>query len=125
MQNQDNQCFKWSVTRALNPVDKNAERITNELKDQSKKMIWSGLEFPVELIKIGIFEKNNPEISVNVSGFVVDVQPLRISKMKRTQVVNLLLIQKHYCVIKNMGRLLSSQVSKQRIKSILFELSFN
>ena len=31
MKNQDNQCFKWSVTRALNPVDKHAERITKEL----------------------------------------------------------------------------------------------
>ena len=27
MKNEDDQCFKWSVTRALNPVDKNAEQI--------------------------------------------------------------------------------------------------
>ena len=66
----------------------------------------------MELGKIGIFEENNPEISVNVFGFEDDVHPLRISKTKRTQVVNLLLIQKHYCVIKNISRLLTSQVSK-------------
>ena len=35
MKNDDDQCFKWSVTRSLNPVDKNAERITKELKKQS------------------------------------------------------------------------------------------
>ena len=30
MKNDDDQCFKWSVTRALNPVEKNSERITKE-----------------------------------------------------------------------------------------------
>ncbi len=34
MKNDDTQCFKWAVTRALNPVDKNPNRITNELKKQ-------------------------------------------------------------------------------------------
>ena len=126
MKNQDHQCLwsvtKWSVTRALNLVDTHAEQITDELKDQSEKLNWSGLEFPVELSKIGIFEKNNPEISVNVLGYDDVVHPLRNSKMKRTQVVNLLLIQKHYCVIMNMSRLLSSQVSKHN-KSKVFCLS--
>jgi hypothetical protein len=28
MKNDDDECFKWAVTRALNPVDKNSERIT-------------------------------------------------------------------------------------------------
>ena len=28
MKNDDDQCFKWSVTRSLNPVEKNSERIT-------------------------------------------------------------------------------------------------
>ena len=32
MKNEDDECFKWSVTRALNPVDKNAERITKTQK---------------------------------------------------------------------------------------------
>ncbi len=36
MKNEDNQCFKWAVTRALNPVKKNSERITNELRKQSE-----------------------------------------------------------------------------------------
>ena len=34
MKNNDDQCFKWSVVRALNPVEKNSERITKELKDE-------------------------------------------------------------------------------------------
>ena len=83
IKNDDDQCFKWSVTRSLNPVDKNAERITKELKDQSEELNWNGLKFPVELSQIGIFEKNNPRISVNVLGYEDGFYPLRISKTKR------------------------------------------
>ena len=115
MKNNDEQCFKWSVTRALNPVEKNSERITKELKDQSERLDWSGLKFPVDLKQIIIFEKLNPQISINVFGFEGDVYPLRLSKSERTQ-VNLLLIsdgeKQHYCLIKSLSRLLSSQMSK-------------
>ena len=116
MKNNDDQCFKWSVTRALNPVDIHPERITKELKDQSERLDWSGLTFPVDLKQITIFEKLNPQISINVFGFEDDVYPLRLSKSERTQIVNLLLIsdgeKQHYCLIKSLSRLLSSQMSK-------------
>ena len=35
MQNNDNECFKWSVLRALNPVKDNPQRITRELRKQA------------------------------------------------------------------------------------------
>ena len=38
MKNDDDLCFKWSVTRALHPVDVHPERITKELKDQSERL---------------------------------------------------------------------------------------
>ena len=82
MKNEDELCFKWSVTRALNPVVKNARLITKELKDQSEELNWNGLSFPVKLKQIGIFEKNNPNIAVNVYDFEGVVFPLRISKTK-------------------------------------------
>ena len=116
MKNNDDQCFKWSVVRALNPVEKNSERITNELKDQSERLDWSGLKFPVDLKQIRIFEKLNPQISINVFGFEGDVYPLRLSKSESEQTINLLLIsdeeKQHYCLIKSLSRLLSSQMSK-------------
>ena len=116
MKNNDDQCFKWSVTRALNPVDIHPERITKELKDQSERLDWSGLKFPVDLKQIIIFEKLNPQISINVFGFEGDVYPLRLSKSKNEQTINLLLIsdgeKQHYCLIKSLSRLLSSQMSK-------------
>ena len=85
------------------------------MEKQSGDLNWNGLKFPAESKKIGIFEKNNPGISVNVHGNEDGFYPLRLSKTKRERVVNLLLIsdekQKHYCVIKSLSRLLSSQVT--------------
>ena len=117
MKNNDDQCFNWSVTRALHPVEKNSERVSKELNDQSERLDWSGLKFPVKLDQIVIFEKNNPEISINVFGFEGDVYPLRLSKRsEREQTINLLLIsdeaKQHYCLIKSLSRLLSSQLTK-------------
>src|SRR5271166_3116066 len=46
MKNEDDQCFKWCVSRALNPVDKNPDRITKELQIQAEKLNWDGIKFP-------------------------------------------------------------------------------
>ena len=115
-QNEDNQCFKWCVARALNPVEKNPNRITQELRDQSKRLDWSGLKFPVDLKQIKIFEKNNPDISINVFGYEGEVYPLKISKIKKRINIDLLLIsdeeKQHYCLIKNLSRLIRSKLTK-------------
>ena len=123
MKNNDDQCFKWSVARALHPVEKNSERVSKELKDQSERLDWSGLKFPVDLKQIIIFEKNNPQTSINVFGFEGDVYPMRLSKRsEREQTINLLLIsdgeKQHYCLIKNLSRLLSSQVSGHKESNV-------
>ena len=114
--NEDNQCFKWCVARALNPVEKSPNRITQELKDQSKRLDWSGLKFPVDLKQIKIFEKNNPGISINVFGYEGEVYPLKISKIKKRINIDLLLIsdeeKQHYCLIKNLSRLIRSKLTK-------------
>ena len=46
MKNEDNQCFKWCVTRALNQGSAHPERVTDELRKQSEKLDWSGNKFP-------------------------------------------------------------------------------
>ena len=46
MKNEDNQCFKWCVTRALNQGSAHPERVTDELRKQSEKLDWSGISFP-------------------------------------------------------------------------------
>ena len=66
---EDNQCFKWCVARALNPVKKDSSRITKTLQEQAKELIFDEIEVPVSLKAITKFEKQNPEISINVLGY--------------------------------------------------------
>ena len=93
-------------------------------------MVWSGLKFPVKLDQIVVFEQLNPQISINVFGFEGVVYPLRLSKRKseqrerseNEQTINLLLIsdgeKQHYCLIKSLSRLLSSQVSGHKESNV-------
>ena len=122
MKNTDDKCFKWN----LNPVSKNQERISNDLIRQSTRFNLNGISFPVNLKDISKFEKNNPGFSVNVFGYEKNVNPLRVSKTKG-KAVDLLLISgsgasdktKHYCVIKNLSRLLSNQLDKYEHEKVV------
>ncbi len=127
IKNDDDQCFKWAVTRALNPVNRDSERITKELKDQAEEYDWSGITFPVKLEDIKIWEKNNDKF-VNVFGYDEDVQKVYVIRMgdrcsstvleeDQNKFISLFLHDdKHYCVVKSLGRLVSSQLSKKKNK---------
>ena len=99
----DDECFKWAIKGALNPVEKHSERIDQNVRETSMVLNWEGLKFPVNLSDINTFENHNSSISVNVLGYENLVYPLRLSKhkYKRERTVNLLLIsddtQQHYC----------------------------
>ena len=118
LKNADEECFKWAITRALNPVEKNYERIDIKLREQSEFLNWDGLKFTVNLSDINKFENHNSSISVNVFGYEKMVYPLRMSEhnYKRESTVNLLLIsgdtKQHYYWIKDISKLLSLQTSK-------------
>ena len=116
----DNECFKWAVTSALHPIESHPERLTKKLRENSKHFDWSDMTFPTTFKDINKFEKQNPSVSINVFGYEKEVYPLRISKEANDKTVNLLLISEednqHYCWIKNMSRLLSTQISKHGSK---------
>ena len=63
----DEECFKWAVIAALHHEDIkwNPERVSN-LSLYINQYNWQGLEFALAVNKIGKFEKNNPDIAVNV-----------------------------------------------------------
>ena len=109
----DNECFKWAITSAVFPAERDGERLSKQMRKDSEKFDWTGIEFPVSEEFIDKFEKNNP-YAINVFGYERVVYPLRISK-KNDQVINLLLIANeetnHFCWIKNMSRLISKQAS--------------
>ena len=63
----DEECFKWEVIAALHheEISSRPER-TAKLQYYEDQSNWSGLRFPVEISKIGNFDKNNMNIAVNV-----------------------------------------------------------
>ena len=121
MNNEDDKCFTWSVLRALNPREDHAERIDKDLKKKEDSLNMTGIVYPVQLNALDKFERQNPTISINVFGYEESVlYPLRVSKCEDRVSVDLLLIyddeKRHYCLIKSMSRLLSSQTSKKKVK---------
>ena len=129
-QNKDDNFFLWCVLRALNPKKKNSERIDKELKAKENTLNMEGIEYPVSLKDIDKFEKQNPSISITVLYDKKSVNVLRNSNnTNREHNVNLLLIRgegvNHYCLVKNLSRLLSSQVSKHRGKKYFCERCLN
>ena len=121
MENDDDQCFKWAVTRALNPVENNPQRIKKILKTQAEKYNWNDIGFPTKLKDIHKFEKNN-NININVFSFdneTKKVYTLRLSKTDHKESINLFLYDEHYGVVKDLSRLVSSQINKDKCKKLI------
>lgn len=130
IKNTDDKCFMWAVTRALNMESGHNERVTIKLKEAVENYDWTDLPFPTSIRDISIFEKKNKGIAINVLSCDYNdsrngvVYPLRVSKVKDGEDVNLLLISNldkeksnsHYCVINSLNRLLDSQVSNNKEK---------
>ena len=120
--NEDNKCFLWCVLRALNPCEKNPQRIDKKLKEKENTLNMDGIEYPVSLKDIDKFENQNPTVSFTVFGYKEKgVYPLKNSdNINREHDIVLTLIEKdgvlHYCLVKNVSRLLSSQVSNHKEK---------
>ena len=132
MQNEDDKCFMWSVLRALYPKDNHPERIDNDLKSKQDTLNMEGNGYPVSLRAIDRFEHLNPNISISVLGYNKEerVYPLRISKYtKRKHDIVLLLLKdgekSHYCLVKNISALLSSQINNKGHKRYFCLNCFN
>ncbi len=68
LKNEDEECFRWAVTRALHRTYSTPERVTKELCEQSKKYNWEGITFPTKVKDIHIWETNN-DTNINLFGF--------------------------------------------------------
>jgi hypothetical protein len=111
IQNSDQKCFLWSILAQIHPQERFRQRVVR-YKRYENELNMSGIEYPVKLSKLDLFESQNPDISVNVFGFEDEFFPLRITKLNRRTHVNLLYISdestNHFCLITNLSRLLSS-----------------
>ena len=109
---EDQECFKWAVTSAVFPRENHPERLNKEMRENSEKLDWSGIEFPVSALatnQVDKFERQNP-YGINILGYE-NGGPTLIRRSNKSGVpkINLLLISNdetnHYCWIKNMSRL--------------------
>ena len=127
MKNEDDECFKWSVLRALYPKDNHPERIDNDLKSKQDTLNMKGIRYPVSFRDIDRFESQNPNISISVVGYNKDerVYPLKVSKYTGCEHdITLLLLKEeengekkensHYCLVKNMSALIASQINNHK-----------
>ena len=64
----DNECFKWSIVKYLNPAYHHTVRITKADKDFAKKLDFKDIRFPFKIRDIQQIEKKN-SISIIVFGY--------------------------------------------------------
>ena len=128
MKNEDDECFKWSVLRALNPKDNHPERIDKDLKSKQNTLNMKGIKYPVSFRGIDRFESQNPNISISVVGYNEKdktVNPLKRSNYTGCEHDIVLLLLKevkkgengeekensHYVLVNNISALLASQIN--------------
>ena len=75
VQNNDNECFKWSMLSALFPVAKNFHR-TSKYIEHEDKLDFTGISYPTPLTDLSKFERRN-KISINVYGCKVQKEELK------------------------------------------------
>ncbi|KMQ83064.1 hypothetical protein RF55_21035, partial [Lasius niger] len=122
--NADNACFAWAVVAALYPAERHMER-ESSYPHYTKVLNLQDIEFPVTVNQIKRFEHAN-DISINVYTLIlrgegnVGIAPIRLSELKKDKHVNLLYVEDphnnsvgHFTWIKNLSRLVSSQLSKK------------
>lgn len=120
--NNDDYCFLWSVTAALYPAEAHPERVSSYPNFRAVLNV-QGLSFPLSFSDIALFENNNPELSIFIYGLKKNkeiIGPLYKSQHLNRKVIRLLYLEKgdvsHYCFIKDLPRLVKSQISKHHKK---------
>lgn len=126
IRNSDHLCFIWCVLLGLHiklTGDEKGTHLRNPATFHKylKYFNFSNIHFPVDVVEIPIFEKNN-QASINVFRFTKDrsIIPEYITPTLRSFHVNLLLIsqnddrKQHYVFINNLSNLLGKMGSKAK-----------
>lgn len=122
----DNKCFAYSVLAGILPPRKSNAARVQSYKEFLPLLDFTGIEFPVSLEKVPLFEERN-KISVNV--FALDDEthapyPLYITSWYDfDKHVNLLLYKQHYYWIKGLSGFLST-IHQNRAGHYIFYCRF-
>ncbi|XP_029674792.1 uncharacterized protein LOC115242545 [Formica exsecta] len=128
VQSKDNACFAWSVVAALHPAKLKVDR-ESSYPHYTTVLNLQDIEFPVTVKQIKKFELIN-DISINVYSIKKEnIVPIRLSELKRDKHVNLLYAKDnnvgHFAWIKNLSRLVSSQLSEKNHKKYICDRCLN
>ena len=116
IQNNDKECFKWSVLAALHhkEIDRHHERV-NKYKEWKDDLNFDNITFPVAIKDKHKFEKQN-NLKINIFGLDDKLNVYVIKNTCDDNAIDLLFISNdetnHYYWIKNFNKLLSTQISK-------------
>ncbi|XP_076660352.1 uncharacterized protein LOC143363688 [Halictus rubicundus] len=115
----DQACFLWAVLAGLYPVVQNSERFSS-YPHYRTVLRTEGFQLHISFKDIPKFERVN-DVSVNVLEWMrKKCGTLHQTEKKRSKHVNLLLLRGrddshyHYACIRNLSRLVSSQLSKNK-----------
>ncbi|KAE9540697.1 hypothetical protein AGLY_003942 [Aphis glycines] len=142
-QNNDQQCFKWAILArhvAENLSEKYKYCVGENYTHHEGKYNFDGISFPTPLSDISKFEKNNPNVTVNVYGLdkklqpprkypTYEVYPLRVADEEKANHFDLLLVTddesgSHYIYISNFSRLIRSQKTGHKEKVVFCKRCF-
>jgi len=118
-QNIDHQCFKWAIL-AKHVQNNNSSRVDINYFNEEYRYDFSRLTTPTPVSETKIFERCNPDTSVNVYGIQFCKKlntnlayPIRVVDEEKTNHFDLLLVnnlnKNHYAYISNFSRLVRNQ----------------
>ena len=111
IQNTDQRCFIWSILAKIYPPQQSnhTTRVSNYTPYEDQ-LNMNGIEYPVKIQDISKFEKQNPQIAINVFALEKSDDPntlyplYRTNYNGRTYEIDLLYLERdgntHYCLIK-------------------------
>ena len=115
-QNNDNKCFSWCHVRHLNCEDKPLWRITKKDKEISKSLNYNDIEFPFSKTDYGIIIVMN-KININIFCYENKVIfPVYLSNKSFDDVLDLLLVNNHYVLIKDFNILMFNKTKHKSKK---------
>ena len=116
IKNDDNKCFLWCHVIHLNCKGKDLWRISKRDKQIAENLNHSGVEFPVskkDYSKIEVMNK------ININSFSYEdkiIYPVYLSDQSFDDVLDLLLVNNHYVLIKDFNRLMFSKTKNKNNK---------
>jgi len=83
IQNRDNQCLRWAIRAALFPAPRGAKVSRPSSYPTNDGVNFEGIDFPTPVSQIDRFERQNPNIAINVFGWDKEQVIVHISVKKK------------------------------------------